>query len=114
MRALLLARHAHAGSNEASVVNAVPPGAGLSPQGVEEARELGRLLASTRIDLGVSSRLRRARETLEVALDGRGIPLAVASLLDEILIRLLRGAHAGGVPGVGLGSRRRRPLPGWR
>ena len=55
-----------------------------SPQGVEEARELGRLLASTRIDLGVSSRLLRARETLEVALDGRGIPLAVAPLLDEI------------------------------
>jgi broad specificity phosphatase PhoE len=117
VKALLLARHAHAGSNEASVVNAVPPGAGLSPQGFEEARELGRLLASTRIDLGVSSRLRRARETLEVALDGRGIPLAVAPLLDEISFGSFEGrtleayrawawAHDAGDPCPGGGETR--------
>jgi broad specificity phosphatase PhoE len=81
---LLLARHAHASSNEGNVVNAVPPGEGLSPRGVGEALELGRRLASTPVDLGVSSRLLRARETLEAALAGRGIPLVVEPLLDEI------------------------------
>jgi broad specificity phosphatase PhoE len=81
---LLLARHAHASSNEGSVVNAAPPGEGLSPQGVLQARALRERLASTPIDLGVSSRLLRARETLEAALAGREIPLLVEPLLDEI------------------------------
>ena len=84
MNALLLARHAHASSNAGNVVNGLPPGEGLSPQGVLEAKALGERLASAHIDLGVSSRLLRARETLEAALAGRGIPLVVEQRLDEI------------------------------
>ena len=84
MNVLLLARHAHASSNEGNIVNGVPPGEGLSPQGVLEARALGERLASARIDLGVSSRLLRARQTLEAALAGRDVPLAVEPRLDEI------------------------------
>ena len=84
MNVLLLARHAHASSNEGNVVNAVPPGKGLSPQGVAEAIALGERLASVPIDLGVSSRLLRTRETLEAALAGRQVPLVVERLLDEI------------------------------
>ena len=84
MNALLLARHGHASSNAGSVVNGIPPGEGLSPQGVAEARALGERLAAIPIDLGVSSRLLRARETLEAALAGRLIPLVVEPLLDEI------------------------------
>jgi len=84
VNALLLARHAHASSNEGNVVNAVPPGEGLSPQGVAEAIALGERLASAPIDLGVSSRLLRTRETLEAALAGRQVPLVVEPLLDEI------------------------------
>jgi broad specificity phosphatase PhoE len=81
---LLLARHAHASSNEGNVVNGVPPGEGLSPQGVAEAMALGERLASAPIDLGASSRLLRARQTLEAAVAGREIPLVVEPLLDEI------------------------------
>jgi broad specificity phosphatase PhoE len=81
---LLLARHAHAASNLEDVVNCVPPGNGLSEQGVEEARRLGAMLAEERIDLGVSSRLLRAQETLAAALDGRDVPRLVEPLLDEI------------------------------
>ena len=84
MNVLVLARHAHASSNEGNVVNAVPPGEGLSPQGVAEAKALGERLASAPIDLGVSSRLLRARQTLEAALAAREIPLVVEPLLDEI------------------------------
>jgi broad specificity phosphatase PhoE len=81
---LLLARHAHAASNVGDVVNAVPPGEGLSGQGAGEARELAARLAGEPIGLGVSSRLQRAQETLELALGGREVPRAVEPLLDEI------------------------------
>ena len=84
MNTLILARHAHAASNTGDVVNAVPPGEGLSALGSEEARALGRALAAEAIDLGVSSRLLRTRDTLALALAGRGTPCAVEPLLDEI------------------------------
>jgi len=81
---LILVRHAHSASNAGDAVNGVPPGLGLSAEGREQARALGRDLAGEEIDLGVSSRLLRARETLELALEGRAIPLAVEPLLDEV------------------------------
>ena len=84
MNVLLLSRHAHAASNLDDVVNCVPPGNGLSEQGIEEARGLRALLAGKRIDLGVSSRLLRAQETLAIALDSRDVPRLVLPHLDEI------------------------------
>ena len=84
MNILILARHAHAASNVGDVVNAVPPGEGLSPQGVEEARALGRSVAAEPIGVGVSSRLLRAQETLGVVLADRDVPTLVEPLLDEI------------------------------
>jgi len=84
LETLILARHAHAKSNAGDTVNGVPPGAGLSPQGAEEAVALGTQLAADAIDLGVSSRFRRASETLTLALAGRGVPLVIESRLDEI------------------------------
>ncbi len=84
MNTLIFARHAHAASNVGNIVNAVPPGAGLSAAGTEEARALGRMLASESIDLGVSSRLQRAQDTLALALTGRRIPRVTEPLLDEI------------------------------
>jgi broad specificity phosphatase PhoE len=84
LEALILARHAHATSNAGDIVNAVPPGGGLSVEGTEEARALGRLLAGESIDLGVSSRLLRTQETLALALTGRGLPTVIEPLLDEI------------------------------
>ena len=84
MNTLFLARHAHSTGNAADVVNGVPPGPALSAQGIEEARELGRQLAAEPIELGVSSRLRRASETLAAALAGRDIPSVVDPDFDEI------------------------------
>jgi broad specificity phosphatase PhoE len=81
---LLLVRHGHAASNVGDVVNAVPPGEGLSPQGVAEARALGERLHRERIDLGVASRLLRAQETLALTVAGRDVPCGVEPLLDEI------------------------------
>jgi probable phosphoglycerate mutase len=84
VKALLLVRHAHAASNEVDLVNAVPPGEGLSARGAAEAGVLAARLEQEPIGLGISSRLLRARETLELALGGRRVPLLVEPLLDEI------------------------------
>ena len=84
MKALLLVRHANAVSNEAGLVNALPPGAGLSSVGVAQARSLAARLAAEPLGLGVSSRLLRARETLELALGNRAVPREVVPALDEI------------------------------
>jgi broad specificity phosphatase PhoE len=92
LRTLLLARHAHARTNADDLISSVPPGAGLTAQGVEEAAALGKELQGGRIDLGVASRLARTQETLAVALDGRDVPRLVLPALDEIRF----GAFEGG------------------
>ena len=84
LETLILARHAHAASNAADTINGIPPGEGLSPQGAEEAVALGAQLQTEPIELGVSSRFRRASETLALALAGRGVPFLVEPGLDEI------------------------------
>ena len=92
MRTLLLARHAHARTNAEDAISSIPPGAGLSEQGVEEAIALREELAGHEIDLGVATRLARTQETLELALVGRDVPRIVVPLLDEIRF----GAFEGG------------------
>ena len=98
MKTLILSRHAHAVSNEGDVANAVPPGRGLSDVGREQAHTLGAVLAPEAIDLGVSSRLQRAQDTLALSLAGRDTPCIVEPLLDEI----------------GFGSFEGGPLPNYR
>ena len=84
LETLIIARHAHAASNAGDMVSGIPPGEGLSAQGAEEAVALGVQLAQEPIELGASSRFRRASETLALALAGRGVPLIVEPGLDEI------------------------------
>lgn len=84
MERLILVRHAHAASNARDVVNGVPPGEGLSPEGVEQARALGRMLTSDDVDLGLATGLERTQETLRLALDGRDVPIAIFQGLREI------------------------------
>jgi broad specificity phosphatase PhoE len=81
---LFLARHAIAGSNREGLASCSIPGAGLTPEGVEQARMLGESLASQPLELGVATELRRTQETLEVALEGREVPIVVVPELDEI------------------------------
>ena len=81
---LLLARHAHARSNADDRISSTPPGEGLSDLGVEEALALREALAYEPIELGVSTRLARAQETLDLALGGRDVPRLVLPELDEI------------------------------
>ena len=84
VRTLILARHAHAASNVTDLVSGSPPGKGLSPLGVAEARALQSALADVSIDLGACTELLRTQETLEVALEGRELSTLVLPELNEI------------------------------
>ena len=84
MSQLLLARHGFAASNRDGIASSAIPGDGLTPEGVEQARALSELLASDEISVAMTSRLARTQETLALALDGRDVPVVIASELDEI------------------------------
>ena len=84
MKAVALARHAFAGSNQAGLASCSVPGEGLTAEGVEQARLLGDLLAGETIDLAVATELWRTQETLEHVLDGRSVQRLVVPELNEI------------------------------
>jgi broad specificity phosphatase PhoE len=82
---LILARH---GESELSVVgrtNGDPATAcALTETGRHEARRLGEMLVSARIDLCIVSEFQRAQETADLALEGRGIPRLVSPDFNDI------------------------------
>jgi broad specificity phosphatase PhoE len=84
MERVVLVRHALAASNRDGMCSYAPPGEGLTPDGVEQARQLRAVLEDEPIDLGVATELRRTQETLELALDGRRVPTIVVPELNEI------------------------------
>ncbi|MGB5810881.1 MAG: histidine phosphatase family protein [Polyangiales bacterium] len=55
----------------------------LSDRGVEEAKALGRYFEGVPIDLAISSGLRRTRQTAELALGDRDLPIEVIAGLSE-------------------------------
>jgi len=82
---LILARH---GESELSVVgrtNGDPATAcALTETGRQEARRLGEMLVSARIDLCVVSEFQRAQETADIALEGRDLPRLVCPDFNDI------------------------------
>jgi broad specificity phosphatase PhoE len=91
-RIFLLARHAHSQLNLQRRVNGDPAvEVGLTEQGVEEARRLGLQVAGLPLDLCVHTRFGRTRRTAELALEGRGVPLAEEPLLDDVNVGSLEG-----------------------
>jgi broad specificity phosphatase PhoE len=81
---LVVVRHALAGSNRGGIASCAIPGAGLTPEGVEQACRLRDELADERIELAASSELARTQETLRLVLDNRDVPALVLSELNEI------------------------------
>jgi broad specificity phosphatase PhoE len=69
----------------------VPPGDGLSEQGVAEALALRRAVASEDVGLGVATRLVRTHDTLELALGPRPAARLVLPALDEIGFGVFEG-----------------------
>ena len=98
----------------AGIVNGDPRVAvGLTARGREEARELGRSLATESIDLCVTSEFQRARETADLALGERDVPRVVLPDLNDIRFGAFEGrpltdyrawAHSHGPEDVCLGG----------
>jgi broad specificity phosphatase PhoE len=92
MRLFTLVRHGQSALNATQHVNgdpAVP--VALTDQGRQEAASLAVQLAGIALDLCVRTRFGRTRETAEVALEGREVPLEVEPLLDDIDVGDLEG-----------------------
>jgi broad specificity phosphatase PhoE len=89
----VLARHGQSVLNVDGVVNGDPSrDAGLSPEGIEEARGLGRQIAALSVEVAVVSPFPRALQTVDVALEGRSVPRVVDADLGDIRLGELEGA----------------------
>ena len=92
MRLFVLTRHAHSTLNVEGRVNgdpAVP--VPLTDDGREQARMLGLELANVPLELCVHTRFTRTRETAELALGARGVPVVEEPLLDDVDVGDLEG-----------------------
>ena len=92
MREAILARHGESVFNVLEVVNgdiAVP--GGLTPAGVEQGRALGESLREQPVDLCIVSEFERARQTADLALEGRNVPRLVWPDLNDPLYGIYEG-----------------------
>ena len=64
----------------------------LTEEGRAQAAQLGHQLVALHIDLCVHTRFQRTRETAELILRGRHVPVLVEPLLDDIRIGELEGS----------------------
>ena len=112
MRQLILLRHAHSASNAADVVSGAPPGDGLSPLGIEQARALRDALVGVTPDLGLATELRRTQETLKLALAGTPVPSEVFAGLNEIGFGAFEGGSLGRYRDWAWATRPDAPCPG--
>ena len=81
MDEIALARH---GESEAAANGLVGGDTPLTPGGRDEARVLGERLRSLPVDICVTSKAARARETATIALEGRDVPVIVDAELGDI------------------------------
>jgi probable phosphoglycerate mutase len=92
MQLYVLARHGESTLNFENRINgdpAVP--VALTEHGREQARLLGLQVAHIRLDVCICTRFTRTRDTAEIALEGRKVPIEVEPLLDDIDVGELEG-----------------------
>jgi broad specificity phosphatase PhoE len=92
MDEVVLARHGESESGARGVVGGDGP---LTERGREQARALGRELSSFPVDLCVTSAARRARETAELALEGRQVAVEVVADLGDVRFGAFDGRPLG-------------------
>jgi probable phosphoglycerate mutase len=88
----VFSRHGESTLNVEGRVNgdpAVP--VALTEQGREAAARLGVQIANVPFELAVHTRFPRTRETAEIALRGRGVPMETEPLLDDVQVGELEG-----------------------
>lgn len=94
MKTVILARHAESRFGVAGTCNGDPATCeGLTADGREQARALGRLLADDAVDLCATTEFRRTQETADLALGGRDVPRLVVAELNDIRF----GEYEGGL-----------------
>lgn len=92
MQLCVFSRHGESTLNVEGKINGDPSvPVALTEAGREAAARLGGQLANLRIDLGIHTRFARTRETLEIALAGRSVPVLEEPLLDDIDVGELEG-----------------------
>jgi probable phosphoglycerate mutase len=113
VRIFVLARHGQSTLNEAQLINGDPArDCPLTPRGREEAERLGVQVRHLELDVCVHSRFPRTRETAELALAGREVPLVVEPLLDDIDVGELEGVGIDDYRTWKRGHRRFERFPG--
>ena len=112
MRVFVLARHGESTLNAARVVNGdftvVAP---LTERGRRQCELLGHQLRNLPLDLCVVSRFGRTRESAEMALSGRTIPIVAEPLLDDVRIGDLEGLSVDEYRKWKRGRQRSEPFP---
>jgi broad specificity phosphatase PhoE len=109
----VLTRHGESTLNSENRINgnpAVP--VALTEKGREEARLLGQQIAHIRLDVCICTRFTRTRETAEIALEGRDVPIEIAPLLDDIDVGGLEGLSIEDYRAWKREHTRRDPFPG--
>jgi broad specificity phosphatase PhoE len=92
VRLFILTRHAESELNVTRRVNGDPAvEVRLTERGREQAQALGEQTANIPLDVCVVTRFGRTRETAEIALGGRDVPITVEPLLDDIDVGELEG-----------------------
>jgi broad specificity phosphatase PhoE len=113
VRLFVLARHGRSLLNQRGVVNGDPRrDPGLSQEGVEHARELGRQLSGLAIGVAAVSPFPRAMQTADAALAGRAVPRLVDDELGDIRIGELDGATLADYHRARAHNDRNVPFPG--
>ena len=115
MQLFVLARHGQSELNVTHRVNGDPAvSVKLTAQGETESARLGAELTAIALDLCIHTRFGRTRQTAELALQGRNVPLDVEPLLDDIYVGDLEGQDDRRLPGVEASTHACRRLSGWR
>jgi len=113
VKLFVISRHAHSVLNLERRVNGDPARpVPLTEQGAEAARLLGAQVAHIPFDVCVHTRFARTRDTAEIALRGRDVPLEEEPLLDDIKVGELEGAPIDQYREVKRKLGRHTPFPG--
>lgn len=94
MRRIILVRHAESVFSFRGILNGDPLRHGpLTERGREEAVELRRRLLHEDLDLCVTSPFLRARETADLALEGRPVPRLMLEEFGDVRVGIFEGKH---------------------
>ena len=109
----MLARHGESTLNSENRINgdpAVP--VALTEKGRDEARLLGQQIAHIRLEVCICTRFTRTRDTAEIALQDRDVPIEIEPLLDDINVGDLEGVPLQDYRAWKREHTRRDPFPG--